>query len=131
MTFSKTVDIAPFGKARPRVTRNGTFMPPKYTANKNSLRWQFGAMPVEFADSLVSLQLVAYRPMPKSWSKKKRQSMAGTYAAPKPDIDNILGAVMDALFDEDSNVVETAARKVWGEVGQLEISIAIADEVNE
>jgi Holliday junction resolvase RusA-like endonuclease len=42
--------------------------------------------------------------------------MAGAWCVSKPDADNIAGAVMDALFEDDAAVVEVACRKVWGHV---------------
>ncbi len=116
-----TVPLEPFGKARPRVTKNGTFMPREYEANKQALQWMFPRFDVP---ELVRLTVVAVRPMPKGWSKKKREVMNGRYATPKPDSDNILGSVMDSLFPEDDDiVVETAVRKIWGEEAALHIKI--------
>ena len=117
----RTVPMKPFGKARPRVTRNGTFMPTSYTKQKRDLQLLFGGFDVP---ELVRLTVIAVRPLPKSWSKKKRKMMLGQYAKPKPDADNILGGVMDALFPEDDDlVVETAVRKVWGVEGAIHIKI--------
>ena len=117
-----TVPLAPFGKARPRVTQNGqhTYMPAEYEANKQALQWMFPRFDVP---ELVRLTVVAVRPMPKSWSKAKKAEMNGRYATPKPDADNINGAIMDALFPDDSIVVEQASRKIWGEEAALHIKI--------
>lgn len=113
--------MPPFGKARPRVTENGTYMPPEYRKNKVRLRREFGRILVE---GLMKLTVVAIRPMPKSWSAQKRRMMDGEPAQPSPDLDNILGAVMDALFPKnDNHIVSIEAHKVWGEVPQLEITI--------
>jgi len=117
----RTVNMPPFGKERPRVTRNSTHMPEAYTKKKMWLKAEFG-----YFDSpdLVRLTVVAVRPLPKSWSKKKRKAMRGRYAKPRPDLDNILGGVMDALFpDDDDLVVETAVRKIWGDEPAIHIRI--------
>ena len=117
----KTLYLAPFGKARPRVTENGTYMPREYRKNKVKLRQQFGTVLVE---GLLKLTVVATRQMPKNWSQQQRRLMDGEPAQPSPDLDNILGAVMDALFPKnDNHIVSIEAHKVWGEVPQLEITI--------
>lgn len=119
----RVVNMKPFGKARPRVTQNGqhTYMPPDYEKNKELLGELFGGFDIP---DLVRLTIIAIRPLPKSWSKKKRDSMNGKYASPKPDTDNILGAVMDALFPEDDDiVVDVKAKKIWGEDAAIHIKI--------
>ncbi|OAT14605.1 endodeoxyribonuclease [Buttiauxella gaviniae ATCC 51604] len=37
----------------------------------------------------------------------------------KPDCDNMLKALMDALFDDDSSIWDCRITKVWGEKGQI------------
>lgn len=117
----KVLYLVPFGKARPRVTQNGTYMPREYRENKVKLRQQFGTVLVE---GLLKLSVVAVRPMPKSWSQQQRRLMDGEPAQPSPDLDNILGAIMDALFPKnDNHIVSIEAHKIWGELPRMEITI--------
>jgi Holliday junction resolvase RusA-like endonuclease len=58
-------------------------------------------------------------PMPASWSKKKRAQMVGQPHQSKPDIDNYLKALMDALLDDDAHIWDVHALKVWGESGSI------------
>ena len=118
----KRIPMAAFGKARPRVTRNGTYMPDEYTDNKEALRLAFGPVPA----GMVHLSVTAVRRMPVSWSKKKRAAMDGCYTQAGPDNDNILGAVMDALFHQDNRVVTTFCEKLWGYEHELVIEVAVA-----
>ncbi len=127
-SITKTIPMKAFGKARPRVTRNGTYMPRDYEANRDALRWQFGP---HVPDGLVHLSVTAVRAMPKSWSKKKREQMRGQYAKPKPDIDNVVGAVMDSLFPDDDVVISIFGEKVWGDEHQIVIEIAAAENGRE
>ncbi len=121
------VPIEPFGKARPRVTKTGhAYMPDGYIAARASLRLRFGAVTV--APPWV-LKVTAVRAMPGSWSKRRRAEMAGAWCMTKPDADNIAGAVMDALFEDDAAVVEVACRKVWGPSPELRIEIWTAEAV--
>ena len=125
MTQFKSCPIRPFGKSRPRVTQHGTFMPPAYTSQKNALKMMFG--PVDKYENIV-LSVTAFRAMPKSWSQAKRRRMDGEYCTTKPDLDNIIGAVMDALLpDDDSHVVKLDnCMKIWEIDDALEIRIGEA-----
>lgn len=59
------------------------------------------------------IELTFYIPMPKSWSKKRRLAQMATPHQMKPDIDNLIKAVMDALSLEDSYIWEVHAAKFW------------------
>lgn len=119
------VPLEPFGKARPRVTRGHTYMPREYIAARDALRLLFG--PVTVAPPW-ALQVTAVRAMPASWSKRKRAAMAGAWCTSKPDADNIAGAVMDALFEDDAAVVSVACLKRWGTTAELRIEIETLEE---
>ena len=60
-------------------------------------------------------------PMPKSWTKKKRAVFLGKAHQQKPDIDNLLKAVLDAIFDDDCAVWDIRAVKVWACDGFIEV----------
>ena len=121
------IPIEPYGKARPRHAAGHTYMPDKYTRARAQLRQMFGAavgaivVPPPWA-----LDVTAVRAMPASWSKRKRLEMAGAWCCSKPDADNIAGAVMDALFDDDAAVVVVTCRKLWGPSAELRIEIRTA-----
>mgnify|MGYP003335082307 FL=1 len=56
--------------------------------------------------------------IPASWSRKKRTSYCGLYHAQKPDADNVVKAVLDALTDcevwvDDSQVAICQVTKRW------------------
>ena len=59
-------------------------------------------------------------PMPPSWSKKKKEEMLGKNHQQRPDIDNLLKGLMDALLDEDSHVHTVYARKIWSDKGCID-----------
>ncbi len=59
-------------------------------------------------------------PMPKSWSNKKKQEMEGTPHLQKPDTSNLLKAIEDAVFDDDSRIWNyNGLTKIWGYTGQI------------
>lgn len=61
-------------------------------------------------------------PMPASWSLKKRAAMSGRAHQQKPDVDNMIKALMDALFTDDAHIWDVRVTKRWGETGQILIS---------
>lgn len=119
------IPMEAFGKARPRVTMNGTYMARSYTQAREALRKAFG--PVTVAAPWI-VRVVAVRRMPASWPKKKRAAMDGCWCTTKPDVDNILGAVMDTLFPDDAAVVSIGGEKQWGEDHLLAIEVWAAGE---
>lgn len=60
-------------------------------------------------------------PMPKSWSKVKREIWKGQGHQQKPDLDNLVKALMDALYADDCCVWDGRFTKVWGDVGEIVI----------
>jgi Holliday junction resolvase RusA-like endonuclease len=64
-------------------------------------------------------------PMPDSWSKKKKANFDGKFHHQKPDIDNLMKALMDSLFGllSDEEVSEIHARKFWASEGSITISL--------
>ena len=60
-------------------------------------------------------------PMPKSWSQDKRLSMDGQPHKATPDIDNLVKALLDALFVDDSHIWQLSAEKRWAGSGSITI----------
>jgi len=68
-------------------------------------------------------------PMPKSWSKWKREEMLGKIHRQKPDLSNLIKAIEDCLWDKDEGIgMYGRMVKRWGKEGQIEI---ILEEVVE
>lgn len=60
-------------------------------------------------------------PMPKSWSKKKKAEMVGKPHQQKPDVDNLLKALLDAIYDDDAHIWDIHAVKLWDVEGSIEV----------
>jgi len=58
-------------------------------------------------------------PMPKSWSKKKRATMDGKPHMSRPDLSNLLKALEDAIYTEDSVIYDIHIEKRWGLEGKI------------
>ena len=66
-----------------------------------------------------SLTMIFEVPMPKTWSKKKKIQMEGKPHQSKPDIDNLVKAVLDAFFEEDKQIYRIKAAKFWKVKGSI------------
>ena len=65
--------------------------------------------------------IVFYIPMPKSWGTKKRREMNGKPHKQKPDLDNLVKGLLDAIYDDDCVVWKISAEKRWADKGKIEV----------
>lgn len=125
----------PVGKGRPRATSRGGFVR-MYTDAKTlgfeaavADEARIAMSNFELFDTPMQLQLSAYYPIPKSWSKKKRQlAIDGEiYPQVKPDLDNVMKAVLDALngvvYADDSQVINLVATKRYSTDPRVEVYV--------
>ena len=129
------VNTKPQGKARPRFSRkSGVVYTPKKTAKyEKAIATAYvdtGGKCIP-ADCYVSVNVSAFFPIPKSYTKGKRLACKHNVNRPdkKPDMDNILKVVLDALndvaYEDDKQVVELIGRKYYTESdGYLWISVS-------
>lgn len=128
------VDGKPQGKQRPRFSRisKTVYTPTKTAKYEKQIAKAYAESGGKCipADCYVSVSVSAFFPIPKSYSKKKREDCLERILRPdkKPDMDNILKVVLDALnkvaYEDDKQVVELIGRKyyTYGE-GYLWISV--------
>lgn len=126
----------PRGKGRPRVTRNGTYTDSETKAYEQKIiayyRKTFGGYTWP-DEAFISVKVIAYYPIPKSATKAAKAAMQAGKMFPsrKPDIDNVLKVVLDALngvaYKDDSRVVRVEAEKRYSFVPRLEIRLEGSD----
>lgn len=125
--FTLILDGKPTGKGRPRLGKDGHV----YTPNATKLAearvisaWQDAGSPR--IDGPVSIELCIEPARPKSHYTTKGELSATGRRLPlpsgtKPDLDNALKLVMDALnkraYRDDVNVVEVTVWRQWSEDG--------------
>ncbi len=61
-------------------------------------------------------------PMPKSWSETKKVYTDGAPHTSRPDLDNLVKALLDAIFVEDAMIHKLYVSKVWARKGAIEIN---------
>ena len=120
---------APVGKGRPRAARRGTgvvMFTPEKTADyealvaataSNAMRAETGPLFTGPLEAVLEMRI----PIPASWSKAhKAAALAGTeLPTSKPDIDNVVKAILDAcngvVFRDDAQVVMLVATKAFSD----------------
>lgn len=122
MILKFTIPGKAVGKARPRVTRHGTYTPKgtleymRSVKNAYADRYYFGEN--------VFMEVTAYFPLPKSASKKELKFYAENdyLYAKKPDGDNVLKAIKDALngiaYRDDACVVYESCLRKYAKPGE-------------
>lgn len=129
----------PKGKERPRFCHNGQIYTPKQTTTyEQQIIFDYYKQcgNVKFDEnSQLELFVKAYYKIPKSASKKKRMAMLSEEIRPtkKPDGDNILKAVADALngvcYKDDKNIVKMSIEKFYSDVPRIEVVVQEVQKV--
>lgn len=106
-------NVDPIGK--PRMTQKDKWAKraavERYWAYKDHLKVVANA--VGFEMPMCNFWMVCYIPVTPSWSKKKKEKHIGTPHLLKPDFDNILKGVLDALCKNDSHIWDGRVTKIW------------------
>ena len=113
------LEVAPF--AKPRMTQRDRWAKRQivkdYFAFRDTVKQEIKRLLAlqnnNDKKSWEELDICFFIPMPKSWSKKKRSAMAGTPHKQRPDLDNYIKGLLDALLEEDCKVWRISARKIW------------------
>lgn len=112
------IDGEPVAKGRPRVTRAGRAYTPKRTADFEArVRDEVAALGAEALAGPLVVVIDSVRARP----KRLRAARHGDDLLPaptRPDVDNLAKAVLDgldALWEDDAQVVELVARKWYAE----------------
>lgn len=128
-----TIHAVPKPKGRPRVTRSGHAFTPKATREYEQLivsEWEVQHGKVTPIENPIAVRVMFYMPIPKATSNKARERMAVGLEVPakKPDIDNLLKAVLDALngkaYHDDNQIVEISAKKLYSTEPRTEVFIS-------
>ena len=125
----------PVAQHRPRITTAGKFPRMYKTAKDNTYReklyWEAKKLNMKPIDRKIPLlvRLKVLRQIPKSLSKTKRELAIKKLLRPvtKPDIDNYVKQVFDALnglvWEDDAQIVYVEAAKFYDEIPRLELEI--------
>ena len=129
-----TVYGDPKGKARPRFRRIGkfttTYTPKETVEYENKVKKSFRKVinkdykPLE---GPVQADAICFCRIPKSYSKRKRESLINQPCCTKPDTDNIIKSILDPLneiaFHDDSQVCKISGLKLYGNLPRVEVTL--------
>lgn len=109
-----TLQVKP--QPAPRLNRGSKYglRAKRYYAYKDDLRKSWPS-DVDFPSDILIVQFGI--PMPKSWSKKKKESLSGKPHLQKPDTDNLVKAIKDTFLKDDSGVYSEFGEKIWSKSG--------------
>lgn len=124
--WSFTIPGDPVGK--PRMTRRDRWAqrPPvlKYRAWADMARL---CAPRDLPPSPLEIHVRAYLSIPDSWSKTRQAIAAGEWHRQKPDADNILKSVCDALFPEDKAIARKFIEKRYADDNGPRVVVTVVD----
>lgn len=110
---------------KPRMTRRDKWQKRpavmRYRAICDEMRLSGLKLPTRFV-------LIAFLPMPASWSKREKAAMSGQPHQVKPDSDNVTKLAMDALSPSDEHHWDGRCIKLWGYSGRCVVVKAPVDE---
>jgi Holliday junction resolvase RusA-like endonuclease len=107
----------------PRQVKSDKWNPSQHVLNYRAFRDEVALRRIHVPTRGAAIVFVL--PMPESWSQKKRDAMRGKPHESKPDLDNLLKALIDAVYRNqcDGKVSNYAGLdKIWGDVGQIIIT---------
>lgn len=83
--------------------------------------------------SPIAITLGFYIPMPKSWSKKRKEQAFGKPCSSRPDIDNYIKFILDIMngivFQDDAQVWFLEAAKTYSDNPCVEIEVRELDDL--
>ena len=131
----------PQGKGRPRFSTRGGFVK-TYTPEKTASYENFVKVCYlnEFHDFKITgeidAEIIACFPIPKNFSKKKRQLASYGEIRPtkKPDCDNIAKIILDSLngiaYEDDKQIINLEVSKFYSDDPQVNVTLSFRNMEN-
>ena len=110
----KSHNISPV--AKPRMTQRDKWAKRPCVVKYHVFKDEIRAAKIEID---LELDVVFYVKMPASWGKKKKEQMYDKPHMTKPDLDNFVKAILDAVLEEDCTVWKITAEKRWAHEGRI------------
>ena len=121
-----TIEGKPIAQARHRVVRRGNFVASYDPQAKLKAQALLQAGYQQLLHPPILCELTAYMPIPKSYSKKKKEELRGQPHSKRPDVDNIAKFYLDTFggvcYEDDGHVSTLVAKKVYSDKPRVEIT---------
>lgn len=124
-----TITGEPKGKQRPRFNKmtGVTYTPSETKAYEKRVKYNYYLQGGRKFDGAVKIEVWAFMQIPRSASKKHAEELKGAPCTKKPDVDNVLKAVMDGLsgiaYDDDKQVADAIIHKRYAEEPRVEVDV--------
>lgn len=115
--MKKEYSIIPIPK--PRMTRRDKWLKPPRPAVARYRNFCTECMLKKINMPMSGAHVTFVLPIPIGWSKIRKIDFDGHAHCQTPDLDNLIKALLDALFENDSDVWDLHATKIWGRVGKI------------
>jgi len=125
----------PAGKARARVTRNGTYTPEKTVLYENLVKIMYYQSKGNYIEGPINITIEAFFKIPDSYSKKKINQclLHEIYPTKKPDFDNIEKIITDSIngkaYKDDSYIVESHTFKRWTDKKEGYVKVTLSKKI--
>lgn len=138
MTVNFIIPGKPRGKERPRFDSryNRTYTPKKTKEYEELVRWCYRVRCKGVnLEGEITANITAYYPIPVNANKAAKEAMASGKLRPvgKPDADNIIKAVLDALnglaYKDDAAIVSVTANKFYSHNPRVEVTLSRKEDV--
>lgn len=120
-------------RARARIGKFGGYDPQSQEMQSYKLlaKAQVYEMGLEYplfdAGEPIGVNMTFVRAMPKLWSKKRKEERLGTSCPTKPDLDNYIKFILDALNEvvylDDNQICHIEAQKIYGSVPETKVEL--------
>lgn len=124
MEIKFTIPGEPTGKARPRVTKWGVHNTEKTVLYENLVKT---LCPTTKLNGYIQAEILCFYGIPKSFGIKKREDALSYKIRPdkKPDLDNIMKILLDALngiaYEDDKQIVQAEIGKFYSYTPRVEV----------
>ena len=103
---------------KPRMTQRDKWMKRPCVLRYRAFRDKCRLLRVELPEGC---KVIFYLPMPKHWSRDERELWLGKPHQFKPDLDNLIKGLWDAVFAKDEAIASVRAEKRWANVPGIEV----------
>jgi Holliday junction resolvase RusA-like endonuclease len=122
----KVFEVDPVSK--PRMTRRDVWKKRPCVLRYHAYKDRLLELAAGWVPPKSGAHIMFMMPMPKSWSKKKKDDLLWRPHQQRPDIDNLHKAFLDAFFQEDSEVWDCRITKMWATVGSVKIMYEMRED---
>lgn len=132
LKVSFVIPIKPAGKERPRLGSGFVYTPSKTKAYENFIKGCYIEQcgDISFGSRSISMHVRAYVPVLTKFRKAEKVAALAGEIKPtaKPDADNLLKAILDALnelaYDDDRYIYKISVERIYSDKPRTEVTIS-------